>query len=69
MYLNGLWSIPLIPSLLVLIEVVVMAFRALAFPLLAVASAVRLAAAATVVLGHHFTSSTDHWFDKPEKVN
>ena len=69
MYGNGLWNFPLIPSILVLFEVVFTAIRALAVQLLTVASVVRLSATAILVLGHHFTSSPDHWFDEPEKVN
>ena len=69
MYGNGLWNFPLIPTFLVLVEVVFTAFRALAFQLLTVTTFIRLAAATFLVLGPHFTSSTDHWFDEPEKVN
>ena len=68
MYGNGLWSFPLLPTFLVLLEVVVAAIRALAVQLLTVAFLIRLTAA-LLVLGHHFTSSPDHWFDEPEKVN
>ena len=69
MYGNGPWNTPLLPAFLVLLEVVIAAFRALTVQLLTVATAVRLTATTLLVLGHHFTSSTDHWFDEPEKVN
>ena len=69
MYGNGPWNTPLLPTLLVLLEVVFTTIRALAIQLLTVAATLRLAAATILVLGHHFTSSTDHWFDEPEKVN
>jgi hypothetical protein len=43
---------------------------ALTFQLLTVSAAIRLTAAATLVLGPHFlSSSTDHWFNESEKMN
>ena len=43
---------------------------ALTIQLLTVSATLRLTATATLVLGPHFlSSSTGHWFNKPEKMN
>ena len=70
MYMNGLWNIPLLPAILVLLEVVATTVQALAIQVLTVAAAIRLTAATVLVLGHHFflTSSLDHWFNQPERI-
>ena len=58
MYGNGPWNLPLVPAVLVLLEVVIMPFWLQEFQLLTVSASLRLTATAVVVLGHHFTSST-----------
>ena len=58
MYGNGPWNLPLMPTFLVLLEVVITTVQAPAIQLLAVTASLRLAAATILVLGHHFTSST-----------
>ena len=69
MYGNGLWNMALVPDILVLFKVVLTTIRALTVQLLTVTASMRLSATSILVLGHHFTSSTDHWFEEPEKVN